>query len=256
MMFGVWCLLLVACRLSLLKHLLIYFFFHFCIFVKKITRRPNDAVIAFEKPRLSPTQEEMLQDESCPGLVYMALYNCYTNDGKKFTYFGVPLMICVPFGSMNVAELKLYVITQLLNMGIFGKNRSMADLSEQDYKAIDIMIAKSNKNGKFQADFVGTNDYLKEDATKMFDLKARKVTFVSMLWGEDLFDLMYGSKDKWGVEDLQQLNNLLPCAGDSVEKMSAAERKEEQLNRKKPVDIHQCLSDFSKPETLDRDNLW
>ena len=165
-------------------------------------------------------------------------------------------MLCVPFGSMNVAELKLYVITQLLNMGIFGKDRSMADLSEQDYKAIDIIMAKSNKNGKTQGAVVKTNDCLKEDATKFFELKARKITFVSMVWEEDLFDLMYGSKDKWGTDDLQQSDNLLPCAGDSVDKMSAAERKEEQLNRRKPVDIHQCLSDFSKPETLDRDNLW
>ena len=66
-------------------------------------------------------------------------------------------MLCVPFGSMNVAELKLYVITQMLNMGIFGKDRSMADLSEQDYKAIDIIMAKSNKNGKTQGAVVKTN---------------------------------------------------------------------------------------------------
>jgi hypothetical protein len=219
--------------------------------------RTNDEVVAFEQPSLTKEQEIYLSSDDCPGLVYMSVYNTYFDNRRRPITFGVPLLVTLPAGSMKFKQLKLHLLTQMMGMGIFGTNTMENILKKNVYNSIDFQMSRSNKNGRInETEIFKFSQCMNEDITEVLRLKPRKITFVSIIWDEDLFDAIYDGEDNWEMNDVNNLSKLLPHAGSCVDNMTAAELREEKRKQKKAVDIHQCLSDFSKPETLDRDNLW
>ena len=209
--------------------------------------RESDEVVCMERPTLSDRQEALCSSNDPPEFVHFAILHTYEDDRKKTQEWGIPMLVSFPANSMNFEELKMYIVRQLQGMGI-----ASANLSDNDIASLQVLLGKSTKNGGIRHGVVDCNEVAKKDVTDTFQLQSRKIQFIAMLWKESTFDAIFAKND-WQMTDVVAFGKL-PGAGFSMQ--TAAEKEEESRARKKMVDVHECFADFSKPETLDRDNLW
>ena len=216
--------------------------------------RTSDEVVCMERSRYSKQKEkELLDPASDLEIVHFCIMHTYEDDRNRIHEFSVPILVSIIPGFMSFKQLKMYVLSQLIGMGIASPN-----LTAEQINALEMTFMKSSKNGGVDrhAGQASCNQLEGECVSSVFGLVPRKMNFVTMLWEDDQFDTLLGGGDpnNWEMNTVEALSKMLPSAGSTSK--TQEEKLEAQRQKNTATSLHDCFNDFMKPETLDRDNLW
>lgn len=231
--------------------------------------RTTDAVLAIEA---APVYSKELREERGKGkrgggkrenseeededeekeMIHLSIYHMYQDDSTgKNHVFGLPLLLSTLHETMTFGQLKLYIIRQLQGVGM-----ASIDLTDEMIQRVTVKIVQSSKNNSIRKDAqlidLGHEELTDLYFSKEFRFQSKKINFITMFWDEETFNQLLG-EEQWEMSDISKMGRL-PQAGSAIETL--AEREEAKKERNRKYDLHGCFNDFSKPETLDRDNLW
>ena len=196
------------------------------------------------------------------------------NDNRGFRW-GIPLCMSFESGAITGKNLKKHIVGSLYDLGmarvdIDGQNGERLDLSD-----IKVVLHKCNKDGRpIESNGYGTDldagsqnsDFDGSDCSdsdldtdsiattpgaieRYLGCQPDRITWVCLNWNTKLQEQLCGFSGGVPKKLLMKMSKL-PAAG------AKTSNNNFDASGKKISDIHHCLREFSKPETLDRDNLW
>ncbi len=259
----------------------VYAIFHDNMAVSKI--RKSDEVVCYE----SCTPGEEAGERGMTHVVVLhqvATGASPTSNGRNGRPFkwGVPLCISVPSGTETGRGLKNKILGSLYDVGM-ARKRTQGKTGDRLGEQVTIVLHECAKDGQmlgrkgFSIDLdigAGHNSDFESDSADGGDMdndgiantpglveqrmgcKAGHITFVCIVWSTQLQEQLLGLKGGVPAKHLLKMSKL-PAAGARMSNATGTGTVEGKTERKKASPgIHECLRDFSKAESLDRDNMW
>ena len=185
-------------------------------------------------------------------------------NGRAFMW-GVPLCMSFACGSATGQSLKDMIIGSLYDIGM-ARRKTHGKKGERLGKSVKIVLTECDRSGKlvgrkgFSLD-LDDDEAVDDDGGSIartpglierhLGCKQNSIIFVCLVWDTSLQEQLLGMPS--GVPERHLLRiSKLPAAGAKTSNAGITDAEKKQKN----PDIHECLREFSKAETLDRDNLW